>query len=166
MNLTEEIAAYITQLFNDEQNLVTPHDKYEIVSLSRKDLANQFNCVPSQINYVIRSRFSVERGFLTESQRGGNGYIKIYRLKKDLPHEQMRHYESLLGNTPNPQQLRHTLSLLDEQGEITKRERLLVEMALKHLEELSDQEFSLTAYRRDKIMASLLKRVLRCLFLQ
>ena len=50
------------------------------VSLRRKELAEFFGCVPSQINYVLRSRFTPERGFLVESQRGGHGYIRILRV--------------------------------------------------------------------------------------
>ena len=55
------------------------------VELRRSDLAGRFNCVPSQINYVISTRFSPEHGYLVESQRGGGGYIRITRLKTDRP---------------------------------------------------------------------------------
>ncbi|MDR2665806.1 MAG: CtsR family transcriptional regulator, partial [Oscillospiraceae bacterium] len=48
--------------------------------LQRAELANRFNCVPSQINYVISTRFSPERGYIVESRRGGGGYIRIRRV--------------------------------------------------------------------------------------
>ena len=51
-----------------------------MVELSRNELANRFNCVPSQINYVIQTRFIPELGFYVESKRGGNGYIKISKI--------------------------------------------------------------------------------------
>ena len=49
------------------------------IELQRNELANRFNCVPSQINYVISTRFSPERGYSVESRRGGGGYIRITR---------------------------------------------------------------------------------------
>ena len=51
------------------------------INLSRNELAGYFNCAPSQINYVLTTRFNLNRGFLTESQRGGGGYIKLVRIK-------------------------------------------------------------------------------------
>ncbi len=50
------------------------------VEISRADVAEQFNCVPSQINYVIKTRFTPERGYIVESKRGGGGYIRIVRV--------------------------------------------------------------------------------------
>jgi len=49
--------------------------------LQRSNLAEKFRCVPSQINYVISTRFSPERGYVVESRRGGNGYIRITRVQ-------------------------------------------------------------------------------------
>ena len=72
-NLTRTIEKYIHELFESEGD-------ESIVSLRRKELAETFGCVPSQINYVLRSRFTPERGFLVESQRGGHGYIRICLL--------------------------------------------------------------------------------------
>ncbi len=53
------------------------------VKLSRSELAEQFNCVPSQINYVLMTRFTPEHGYYIDSRRGGGGYIKISRIKMD-----------------------------------------------------------------------------------
>ena len=53
--------------------------------LQRSSLADRFGCVPSQINYVIATRFSPERGYMVESRRGGGGYIRITRVQPDLP---------------------------------------------------------------------------------
>ena len=51
--------------------------------LQRSSLADRFGCVPSQINYVIATRFSPERGYMVESRRGGGGYIRITRVRTD-----------------------------------------------------------------------------------
>ena len=70
MNLSSIIEEYIREEIAKE----------EMIELSRNELANRFNCVPSQINYVIQTRFIPELGFYVESKRGGNGYIKISKI--------------------------------------------------------------------------------------
>jgi len=50
------------------------------ISLSRNELADYFNCAPSQINYVLTTRFNINRGYITQSQRGGGGFIKLVRI--------------------------------------------------------------------------------------
>lgn len=70
MKLSDVIADMILDMFDDD----TP-----TVQIQRNDLAAQLGCVPSQINYVISSRFTPEQGFRTESRRGGGGYILISR---------------------------------------------------------------------------------------
>ncbi|MCC5714945.1 CtsR family transcriptional regulator, partial [Klebsiella pneumoniae] len=49
----------------------------ELLEIKRSELAKQFQCVPSQINYVISTRFTLEKGYIVESKRGGGGYIRI-----------------------------------------------------------------------------------------
>lgn len=51
------------------------------INLSRNELADYFNCAPSQINYVLSTRFNLNRGYIIQSQRGGGGYIKLVRIK-------------------------------------------------------------------------------------
>ncbi len=75
MKLSDIIEAYIKDLIEDENS----------VELRRNELADKFNCVPSQINYVISTRFIPELGFYVESRRGGGGYIKI--SKSSLPRQ-------------------------------------------------------------------------------
>ena len=50
------------------------------INLSRNELADYFNCAPSQINYVLTTRFNINRGYITQSQRGGGGFIKLVRI--------------------------------------------------------------------------------------
>lgn len=64
-----------------EQYLKALLSSAEQVEISRADIADQFNCVPSQINYVIKTRFTPERGYVVESKRGGGGYIRILKVK-------------------------------------------------------------------------------------
>ncbi len=64
-----------------EEFIMSSLDDDSFIELSRNDLAKFFSCVPSQINYVLNTRFTVNRGFVVESQRGGGGYIKVVRLQ-------------------------------------------------------------------------------------
>ncbi|MBM7542888.1 CtsR family transcriptional regulator [Amphibacillus cookii] len=71
-NISDIIEAYLKQIIEKNQ-----HNSIEI---KRSEIADQFSCVPSQINYVINTRFTPERGYLVESKRGGGGYIRIQRM--------------------------------------------------------------------------------------
>lgn len=74
MKMSDLIAASISEMLTDGGG---------VAELSRKMLADQFSCVPSQINYVIETRFSPENGYLVESRRGGGGFIRIVRVMDD-----------------------------------------------------------------------------------
>ncbi len=74
MGITDRIEAFICELIKDDDGWI---------ELGRNELAGIFNCVPSQINYVMRTRFTPERGYMIESRRGGGGYIKIRRISVD-----------------------------------------------------------------------------------
>lgn len=66
--------------------------------IRRNELANDLGCVPSQINYVITSRFTPEQGYIVESRRGGGGYIRITRVKMDKSTSVM-HIVNSIGRT-------------------------------------------------------------------
>lgn len=74
MGMSDKIEAFITELMKNES---------DYAEFGRNELADLFGCVPSQINYVISTRFSPEKGYCVESRRGGGGYIKIRRLRLD-----------------------------------------------------------------------------------
>ncbi len=74
MKMSDLIADFIGELLSSGGG---------VAELQRKSLAERFDCVPSQINYVIETRFSPEHGYLVQSQRGGGGYIRIVRLMDD-----------------------------------------------------------------------------------
>ncbi len=66
-----------------EEFIISSLDDDDFIELSRNDLAKFFACVPSQINYVLNTRFTPNRGFVIESQRGGSGYIKVTRMQNN-----------------------------------------------------------------------------------
>ena len=72
MGVSDKIEAFINELMKDET---------DYAEFGRNELADLFGCVPSQINYVISTRFSPEKGYCVESRRGGGGYIKIRKIR-------------------------------------------------------------------------------------
>lgn len=63
-----------------EQYIKTLLDKHNILEIQRSELADVFECVPSQINYVLSTRFTPSQGYIVESRRGGGGYLRIVKL--------------------------------------------------------------------------------------
>ena len=86
-NLSDEIELYIKESLNNHNQ----------VELRRQEIAEHFNCVPSQINYVIKTRFTVAKGYLVDSKRGGGGYIRITRMTQCS----IEQVEQLLIEVPN-----------------------------------------------------------------
>lgn len=150
--LTEVIGDYIVTLFDDTE-------KNEVV-LRRKDLAEKFGCVPSQINYVLRSRFSPERGFLIHSQRGGHGFIRIMQIRFSDCDECAEHLGDLVGSAISEQDAKRLMLSLQERGIVTPRERLMIEVMLRSQEEQGRVIFDLPPYKRDTMRAELLKKIL------
>lgn len=72
--LSDSIEDFIKALMEDEQ------DQQQAIELRRNELAEHFQCAPSQINYVLATRFTPDHGYVIESRRGGGGYIRIMRL--------------------------------------------------------------------------------------
>lgn len=87
-NLANSIENHIKRLLDASPNAT--------ILLQRKELAERFQCVPSQINYVLTTRFTPERGYLVESRRGGGGFLRIRRL--DLSHFKVAQLIEALGN--------------------------------------------------------------------
>ena len=76
MGISDLIAGFIRDALDDSDG---------VLELQRNDLAERFHCVPSQINYVMSTRFSPEHGYIVESRRGGGGFIRITRVQVDRP---------------------------------------------------------------------------------
>ena len=111
MRLSDMIEEFIKELWGAEDNEV---------ELKRNELAEYFRCAPSQINYVLSTRFTPDHGYAIESFRGGGGFIRIIRLKQDdsahlryLTHERV-------GESISAQEARLLCLQLAQQGRITK----------------------------------------------
>ena len=125
-----------------------------VLEVQRNDLAQRFNCVPSQINYVMSTRFSPERGYIVESRRGGNGYIRITRVRVDRQ-TLLMHVINSLGSRVDLPSARAILSNLVQSGALSE------EIARVLLAAVSDQALSAVPREyRDVIRASIMKQVL------
>ncbi len=76
MGMSDKIEAFILELMKQEQE--------DWLRIQRNELAQIFGCVPSQINYVISTRFNSERGYIVESRRGGGGCVRIRRMESPM----------------------------------------------------------------------------------
>ncbi|MBS4175743.1 CtsR family transcriptional regulator [Bacillus sp. FJAT-49736] len=94
----------------------------EIVEIKRSEIADKFQCVPSQINYVINTRFTIEKGYVVESKRGGGGYIRIIKVKS---HDQAHLIDQLIlliKNRISQSNATDLIIRLVEEGVISERE--------------------------------------------
>jgi len=89
--------------------------------VKRNDLAAQIGCVPSQVSYVISSRFTAERGYRIESRRGGGGCIRIVRVQMQK-NEYLMHFFHAVGTSIGEREAAAYLSSLRDNGIITERE--------------------------------------------
>ena len=104
-----------------------------IIEIGRNDLAEQFGCAPSQINYVLTTRFTPYRGYYIESRRGGGGYIKIVKvgLEEDEGMEDLM--INAIGNSVTKNKAYHIIDGLIEEKIITSREGSLMKAAIEDI---------------------------------
>lgn len=129
------------------------------VEIQRSELADQFQCVPSQINYVISTRFTVEKGYMVESKRGGGGYIRIRKV--EIVDNQL-FYQLLLeiiGDSITAAACDNIIERLVEERVITLKEMRLMKAATGRV------LTSVPVPLRDQMRADLLKNMLTALFL-
>lgn len=99
------------------------------LSIVRNELASRLGCVPSQINYVITSRFTPERGYVVESRRGGGGYIRIRKVVMSR-NEYLMHFYQAIGTSLDRESAGFFLTSLAEKGILSPREARMVASAL------------------------------------
>jgi transcriptional regulator of stress and heat shock response len=94
----------------------------DAIEIKRSEIADRFQCVPSQINYVINTRFTIEKGYIVESKRGGGGYIRIIRVRHRDKSEMIDEIIKLINPTVTQQAAFDVLERLMEEEIITTRE--------------------------------------------
>jgi transcriptional regulator CtsR len=120
MGITDRIAEILERMLEEEGGMLV---------IRRNDFAAKVGCVPSQINYVISSRFTPERGYLVESRRGGSGYVRIIR-RKICADEYLMHFFCAIGDEIDARSASAYIDNLDGAGFISRRERKLMLIAI------------------------------------
>ncbi len=121
MRLSDSIESFIKTLLNEESTEV---------ELKRNELAEYFGCAPSQINYVLATRFSPDHGYLTESRRGGGGYIRIVRVVESGSQRLMYLIHERIGDSLEEEECLRLISQLKDQRIVTAEEAALMASAL------------------------------------
>jgi len=145
MGTSDLIANFILGMLEDEGGSA---------ELQRSNLAEKFRCVPSQINYVISTRFSPEHGYLVESRRGGNGYIRITRVQA-TPKALIMHTVNAVGDAISPRTAAAFVSNLLAADAVDERTATLILIAV------SDNALRpIAPEHRDIVRASIFKQLL------
>ncbi len=100
------------------------------LELKRNDLAGKIGCVPSQINYVITSRFTPERGYIIESRRGGGGYVRITKVQMSRD-EYLMHFFHAIGRELDLRSALAFAASLADKDMITRRELNIILSVMK-----------------------------------
>ncbi len=111
-NMSDIIEAYLKKVLGQDEQ----------VEIRRSEMADRFNCVPSQINYVINTRFTVQQGYLVESKRGGGGYIRIIKVKLLDEAEMLDMMIDIIGKKISQKNAYSIIERLFESEMLTKRE--------------------------------------------
>ena len=112
-----------------EDFIMSSLDDDDFIDLSRNDLAKFFSCVPSQINYVLNTRFTVNRGFVVESQRGGGGYIKLMRVQ-DNDSNFLKNALEICSSPLNIIQSQQLIKNMQERNLISNKEAEIIKSAV------------------------------------
>lgn len=145
-NISDIIEGYLKAIIEEEQN--------GAIEIKRNEVAEKFQCVPSQINYVINTRFTAERGYSVESKRGGGGYIRIFRVRANTKKDLIEHILAGLREGAS-----HTMALdvvyrLLEEEVISERESKLILAAVDR------RTICIPLPERDELRARILQAML------
>ena len=141
MLVSDMIERIINEMLKDNEGLA---------EFKRSDLALRFGCVPSQINYVISSRFTPEKGYVVESRRGGGGFIKITQVRFDKS-SYIMHFINAIGGSIDYNTTKVFLSNLYNHDIISERETRMI------LNITSDNLLRDFAEQKDALRSALLK---------
>ena len=146
MKQSDLISAFIKELLEAQNG---------DVELGRNELAQRFNVVPSQINYVITSRFTPEHGYIIESRRGGGGYIRIHRVEYSDKNARIMHIINSIGKTLSNMDAALFLKNMEDNEYISPQAHKIIRAAV------SDNALSVVSPSEcDEARASILKNIL------
>ncbi|NLA04339.1 MAG: CtsR family transcriptional regulator [Firmicutes bacterium] len=123
--------ASLTDHIENHLNKLLAISTRSYVEIQRAELARKFACAPSQVNYVLSSRFSLARGYLVESRRGGGGYIRIYRIASPQARNWAKTLSRMDAGSFDPVQARHFLKRICEEKALSQREAQVIKTLLQ-----------------------------------
>lgn len=144
MRMSDIIEEFIKDLFDDEN---------EAIEIQRNELAEHFNCVPSQINYVISTRFKPSQGYYVESRRGGGGHITIKKVN-NTKDDYIMHIINNIGQNLSSNEVDILISDFLSYNIIDKKEARLLKVAT------SDNVLGLPKNIKDEVRARIFKNML------
>ena len=145
MRMSDVIEDFIKDLFDEDDS--------DLIEIQRNELAQHFNCVPSQINYVISTRFKPSQGYYVESKRGGGGNIKIRKIN-NTKSDYIMHIINNVGKTITTNDIDILLSDFLTYNIITAQEAKLLKVAT------SDNVLKLDKDIKDDVRARIFKNML------
>lgn len=143
MRISDIIEEFIKELFEEQDS----------IEIRRNELAEQFNCVPSQINYVISTRFKPSQGYYVESRRGGGGHISIKKVNNTKT-DYIMHIIQHIGEEISSNEVDVLISDFLTYDILAQNEAKLIKVAT------SDNVLQLSIDTKDKVRARILKNML------
>lgn len=123
-SLADRIEAYIMRLL--------AHSSEGYVEVRRYELAHRFDCVPSQVTYVLSTRFTPDRGFFVESRRGGGGYIRIVARHPQPDRSELDAAWRRIGHVLTAAQAEGLLDWLEQTGVATCRQTTVARQVMRY----------------------------------
>ncbi|MDW5299387.1 MAG: CtsR family transcriptional regulator [Sedimentibacter sp.] len=146
-NLSDIIEGFIKELM--EAN------NFKTIEIQRNILAQQFDCSPSQINYVLTTRFNNDRGYIVESRRGGGGCIRIFKVRTSMKDELESLLNDSIGSNITFNKALDLIHALEDRKIISSREQKIMQSSL------SDRALNAVSYEdRNKLRADILKEMI------
>lgn len=146
--LSDAIEHFIKELMEEDKQ----------IEVKRNELAQHFGCAPSQINYVLATRFSVYHGYIIESRRGGGGYVRIVRMTQGANDNMLETLLKRVGTSIDEESANAIIACLHERKLITRREALLMRSAV------AKNALQLPVSAKDVLRASVLRNLLAQVF--
>ena len=147
-SISDIIEEYLKQILGESSQ----------IEIRRSEIANHFDVVPSQINYVIKTRFTIQHGYLVQSKRGGGGYIRIERVNLLDNVDVLNSLIQAIGDSISEREAYDIVRTLYDEKLLTRREGDLMLVALSK-QTLNVNDCNVEARLRARILISMLNRL-------
>lgn len=147
-SISDIIEEYLKQILGESSQ----------IEIRRSEIANYFDVVPSQINYVIKTRFTIQHGYLVQSKRGGGGYIRIERVNLLDNVDVLNSLIQAIGDSISERDAYDIVRTLYDEKVLTRREGDLMLVALSK-QTLNVNDCNVEAQLRARILISMLNRL-------